>query len=517
MRLIALICLVMALGAGGRAAAHAQLVAAEPAAGAVVAAMPSEVVLRFNEPVAALSVRWFPPAGAPIDVAPRIDGDALRVPVPAGLGVGTHTLSWRVVSADGHPLGASHAFSLGAPSAAAGAMPGPVAAARGAAMARGLLTLTLVLGAGGAVYARLVEREGAGSGARGLAVAAALATPVAAVLALGMHGLDLLGEPLDALAGRAPWAAASASRVAATAGVGAAAGLVAAAALRRAGAAGAMLAGAAWALAAASFALSGHAATARPTWLTAPSVALHAAAFLFWLGALPGIMAGARGAGPGFAATLRRFSAMATPLVAALVLTGAALAAVQLGRPGAIVDTAYGRLLAAKLAAVLALLVLAAFNRVRLTPAIAAGAPGAARRLRHSVAMEIVLGLVILALASGFRLTPPPRALDAADPALQLQLHGRSAGAHVVLRPGRPGPNTVEIGLGGLAPREVTVVLRNPAAGVEPIVVAAVPRGGGWATGPVQLPEAGRWSLTLDLLIGDFEKQTLSGEVTLPR
>jgi len=86
-----------------------------------------------------------------------------------------------------------------------------------------------------------------------------------------------------------------------------------------------------------------------------------------------------------------------------------------------------------------------------------------------------------------------------------------------VLRPGRPGPNTVEIGLGGLAPREVTVVLRNPAAGVEPIVVAAVPRGGGWATGPVQLPEAGRWSLTLDLLIGDFEKQTLSGEVTLPR
>ena len=197
MRLFALVCLVAALVAGGRAAAHAQLVAADPAAGTVVAEMPAEVVLRFNEPVAVLSARWFPPTGAPIDVAPRADGTTLLVPVPDGLGEGTHTLSWRVVSADGHPLGASHVFSVGAPSAAAAAVPPPAAAAWGAAVTRGLLTLTLVLGVGGAVYARLVERDDdAGGGhARRLAFWAALAAPVAAALALGMHGLDLLGDP----------------------------------------------------------------------------------------------------------------------------------------------------------------------------------------------------------------------------------------------------------------------------------------------------------------------------------
>ena len=248
---------------------------------------------------------------------------------------------------------------------------------------------------------------------------------------------------------------------------------------------------------------------------------MHAGAFVFWLGALPGILARAQAGGPHLATILHRFSTMATPLVAALVLTGSALAVVQLGRPEALTETAYGRLLATKLVAVLALLALAAVNRFRLTPAIAAGAAGAERRFRRSVAAEIALGLVILALASGFRLTPPPRAHDPASEELHVHLHGRSVMADVVLRPGRTGPNTVEIGLADanfapLKAREVSVAFADPARGIEPIALEAVPGGGRWTTGSVQLPNSGEWSLTLEVLIDDFEQETLRGVVTLP-
>src|SRR3546814_6455341 len=69
---------------------------------------------------------------------------------------------------------------------------------------------------------------------------------------------------------------------------------------------------------------------------------------------------------------LRRFSTIAVPAVAILVLTGIVLAVVQAEAPQALLDTAYGRLLLAKLAGVAALLALAAVNRLRLTPAIEA-------------------------------------------------------------------------------------------------------------------------------------------------
>ena len=87
------------------------------------------------------------------------------------------------------------------------------------------------------------------------------------------------------------------------------------AALHRGGAIGAALAIVAWSLAAVSFALFGHAATAAPRWLTAPAVALHAGAFIFWLGALPGLAESAARSRSDLAPTLHRFSALAVPLV----------------------------------------------------------------------------------------------------------------------------------------------------------------------------------------------------------
>jgi CopC domain len=58
-------------------------------------------------------------------------GLARAVDLPGGLSRGTHLVSWRVVSADGHPVGGALTFSVGEPSvtcAAAGAANAPASA-----------------------------------------------------------------------------------------------------------------------------------------------------------------------------------------------------------------------------------------------------------------------------------------------------------------------------------------------------------------------------------------------------
>lgn len=507
-----------ALVGGGPAHAHAQLVAADPAAGAVVAEAPAAVTLAFSEPVRPLVFRWFPPAGAAaVDAAGAAMGESVAVPLPANAARGTWLLSWRVVSADGHPVGGSQVFSIGAATGASGAgAGGPGGQAAAAAVARGCLTLALVFGVGGTLFLRLVDRGRPGRVAPALARGAALAVPPLAVAAVGLDGLDLLGAAPGDLLTVAPWRAALASPFAALAAV---ASLAAAVAVVRAGPGAALLA---WGLAATSFALFGHAATAAPRWLTAPSVAIHAAAFVFWIGALPGLAEAAARSDTALAPTLRRFSAVAAPLVALLVLTGATLAVVQVRAPAALVETAYGRLLLLKLAAVAVLLGLAALNRVRLTPAIERGETDAARRFRRSVTVEILLGVVVLCLASGFRLTPPPRAIAAAASAeAYVHLHGPTAMADVTLHPGAPGANRVAIVLtspdgGTLAPLQVRIAFSDPARGIEPIRLDATRDGPDWAAGPVTLPVGGHWTVRLDVLVSDFAKETIEADLTLP-
>lgn len=511
MRALALLCLVAALVVGGRAEAHAQLVASAPDDGAVVAVAPAAVTLDFSEPVRPLVVRWFPPGGAvPQPVVPAAEGMRLVVPMPADAAQGTWLLSWRVVSEDGHPVGGSRVLSIGAPSAVAEA-PG-AGTARAAAAGRGLLTLALVFGVGGVVFLRLVDRGAPPPpGAVRVTRGALWAVPAVAVLATGLHGLDLLGLPGGALFGPAPWAAALRSPFAATVAMAVLAALVA---LRGRGG---WAAGVAWALAALSFALFGHAATAAPRWLTAPCVALHAAAFIFWIGALPGLAGRAAGRDGSLLPTLRRFSALAVPLVALLAASGTVLAVVQVRHPAALVDTAYGRLLLVKLVVVGLLLALAALNRLRLTPAVARGEAAAPDRLRRSVLAEIAVGVVVLALASGFRLTPPPRAMVAMPVGAHVHLHGPALMADVTLLPGGPGPNRVEIVLASpsgeaVDPVEVRVSLSDPARGVEPIRLQALGDGATWDAGPVMLPFGGTWTVRLDALVSDFVTVGLAGE-----
>jgi copper transport protein len=93
--------------------------------------------------------------------------------------------------------------------------------------------------------------------------------------------------------------------------------------------------------------------------------------------------------------------------------------------------------------------------------------------------------------------------------------------ADVRMRPGRSGSVSVAITLLGrdyqpMAPKEVTFALANPAAGIEPIERRAERVGEGeWEVRGLIVPVSGRWQVSVDVLVSDFEKMRLDGDVTI--
>lgn len=100
-------------GAGGPAVvpAHARLTGSAPADGSTVATA-EEVVLTFNEDVdpTFVEVRLDGPDGAAVAGAPSVDGRSVTQALGA-VPVGRYTVTYRVVSADGHPISGTVSFT----------------------------------------------------------------------------------------------------------------------------------------------------------------------------------------------------------------------------------------------------------------------------------------------------------------------------------------------------------------------------------------------------------------------
>jgi len=114
-----------------------------------------------------------------------------------------------------------------------------------------------------------------------------------------------------------------------------------------------------------------------------------------------------------WAAVGSRFSRYALIAVAFLLLTGIVQSVALVGSVDAVFETAYGRLVLAKIALFLALISFGAYNRRRLLPRLRALADGgdepdrAAALLRRSVALEVSLVLVVLGVTSVLVATEP--------------------------------------------------------------------------------------------------------------
>jgi copper transport protein len=193
------------------------------------------------------------------------------------------------------------------------------------------------------------------------------------------------------------------------------------------------------------------------------------------------------------------------------------LAIIQVGTLGALIDTVYGRLLLAKLAAFAGLLSLATLNRFHLTPALARGDPVAQTTLTRSVLAELALIYGIIVLTALLGAVPPPRALAEAaasqKPSSSMQMSvADGVMAHLTVSPGVAGTNEITVEVmddagGPLDPLQVALRLSSAPSGVEPITRPATRVGPGQfvLTGP-ELGIAGTWQIEAEILISDFKR-----------
>ncbi len=156
---------------GGAAAAHSVLVSMSPKDKATMSTPPTRVVLTFNEDVnAAFSViKVVDATGSSVaDGSTQVAGPVVSLPLRAGLSNGTYTLTYKVVSTDGHPISGRSTFTVAgsapstatAPNTAASAAPtasplGP-AVASSTPLATGNGAATTTSDTGGSLWAWVV-------------------------------------------------------------------------------------------------------------------------------------------------------------------------------------------------------------------------------------------------------------------------------------------------------------------------------------------------------------------------
>jgi putative copper export protein len=148
----------------------------------------------------------------------------------------------------------------------------------------------------------------------------------------------------------------------------------------------------------------GHAAAASTPTLPV-QIALHTAAAGLWIGALPALLlVAARLPVATAASTVRRFSWLGLVAVGTIAATGFLQSLPLVGDLGGLFGTPYGLLLLGKATVFVTLLALAALNRFVLTPRLAAGAR---RPLLISIAIELALGIAVIAMAAWLANQPP--------------------------------------------------------------------------------------------------------------
>ncbi len=530
------------------ASAHAVLESTTPPAGSALTAAPTRIELRFGEAVAIPTgaIRLLDASGEPIDVgnAHHVDGkgNEIAASVPT-LPSGTYVVAWKAVSADSHPVHGAFTFSVGAPSGNAAGLVAEYQEARGSRVVGltygslrsiGYGAAALLIG-GFALIAWCWPTGSASSRARrwlcwagGIGAVAALASiPVQA--AYGES--DGVGQVLDpslwseVMAGRFGWAALAR---AAAFGVGA----IVAARLDRGRTAVWSVAAAAAVVIASSFALAGHGATGR--WPLAGTVfdIVHVVAFSIWLGGLVGLAAWVLrddvGAQESARAT-RRFSAVAVGAVVAVVLSGGAQGLRQVGWSWtALSTTTYGRLVMAKVAVVLVVLVIAWISRRHLGRLVDAtsGSESTDRRdaaylrrlLRRSVTLETAGLAVVVAISVVLSVTIPSG--EAVAVPFDTVVRDGDATAQISISPARPGTNEIHVtvfGTAGSIPdlADLSAALELPSRDLGPIRVPMTEiTSNHYLADAAVIPLPGDWQLTVEARIGDFDQERF--EVTVP-
>ena len=160
-----------------------------------------------------------------------------------------------------------------------------------------------------------------------------------------------------------------------------------------------------------SFAFRGHVLT-EPRLVLGVLLTAHLLGLAFWVGAFAPLFRLARQGDPRRAGTIAdAFGRRAVWVVAVLAAAGAGLLVLLTGNPLGALALPYGQFLAIKVSVFVLLLGLAAFNRLRLTPALLAGDSRAGVRLQRSIACEVAAVCVIALTTATLTTVSSPEAL----------------------------------------------------------------------------------------------------------
>jgi copper resistance protein D len=267
---------------------------------------------------------------------------------------------------------------------------------------------------------------------------------------------------------------------------------------------------------------------------------LHLIAAAAWVGALIPLAilfsaAGKDASSIGIARTATtRFSTLGIVSVGTLLVTGIVNTWYLAGSIAALTDTQYGHLLLLKIGLFLAMVAIAAVNRLRLTPQLlqddAAANRNALRQLRRNACIEALAGAAIIIIVGVLGTMAPGshanhHATSGAVPpdAAFQHIHTDQGMADVMIEPGRVGTAQATIhlwdeDLAPLGAGKVTLTLTAPSPGSQPTPRAATLNSdGAWVVDGVALSEPGNWIVTVDAALNSGRALTLKAPIVIER
>ena len=535
---------VLALGTTA-ASAHATLESSSPADGQSVLTSPSEIRITFSEAVTTISggLSVLDADGKTIDTGNSeiVDGRTLVAPISESLSDGTYVATYRVLSADGHPVSGSLLFGVGEGALDRSALP----SSNGdrlweiiGGISRFIIYLAALVAAGVAFFLafihdraedrwRIVPFVRIGSI---LALFSAIGIVMSQAALLTGKGAGAVTDSTvfrDVLNQNLGWSLALLM-------IGLAAVHLSTDIAKKVVSQSLALSGGL--AVTVSFAVWGHATELSPTAISLAANAIHATAAALWLGGLVGLVMVLSLRAPetvrSTAGIIGRFSLVAFWSVIALTIAGLTLTITGSDASlNSILTTTWGQLILAKIGLTLIVVLIAAWNRRKLVPSLITPTEDTSElavrwaTLLRTIRAEAVLLVAVIALTAIVVNVPPARtAVVATTDRVDTTQRVDTGTVQLSVDPAIVGPNTVavryadETGQPVNVANSMSIEFSQPSAGLEPItrqVPASEP--GVFVIQGNELSIPGTWTITIAVRTGDFTEQRTSFEVSVRR
>ena len=535
---------VLALGTTA-ASAHATLESSSPADGQSVLTSPSEIRITFSETVTTISggLSVLNADGKTVDTGNSeiVGGRTLVAPISETLSDGTYVATYRVLSADGHPVSGSLLFAVGAGALDRSAQPSSSGDRLWeiiGGISRFIMYLAALVAAGVAFFLafihdraedrwRIVPFVRIGSILALLSAIGIVMSQAALLTGKGAGAVTDSTVLRDVLNQNLGWSLALLM-------IGLAAVHLSTDIPKKVVSQSlAVYGGLAVTV---SFAVWGHATELSPTAISLAADAIHATASALWLGGLVGLVMVLSVRTPetvrATAGIIGRFSRMAFWSVIALTLAGLTLTITGSGASlNSILTTTWGQLVLAKISLTLIVVLIAAWNRRTLVPSLTSPTENTGElavrwaTLLRTIRAEAVLLVAVVALTAIVVNVPPARtAVVAKTDRVDITQRVDTGNVQLSVDPAIVGPNTVAVrytdGTGQPinVANSMSIEFSQPSAGLEPItrqVPASEP--GVFVIQGNELSIPGTWTITIAVRTGDFTEQRTSFEVPVRR